>query len=127
MKQIGNRTKAKMQHLKQEWLRDTLMKRTHLLFLKSYVGAFFHPRKGEGVMEILNFIMAVLVACGVCRAILEHLGISKFQKYFKFPFHVLARIVLSPLEIILYLIHICFLANPLTKEKQTYGKRKKRF
>ena len=79
-------------------------------------------------MNIVGFIMALLVFCGVCNAILEHVGIKTGQKFFKMPFHVLARIVLLPLELLLYLVSVCFLASPLIrKEGRGRGKRKKQF
>ena len=76
-------------------------------------------------MEIINWIMAVLVACGVGRAMLEHMGIKKGQKVLKKPFDILARIVLSPLELVLYLFSLCLLASPFDKEKNPYRKRRK--
>lgn len=75
-------------------------------------------------MKIITGILLVLVAFGVCNAILEHLGIRTGQKFFKKPFTFLARGVLLPFELILRLVGICFLASPFDKEKRPKKERK---
>lgn len=59
-------------------------------------------------MKIITGILLVLVAFGVCNAILEDLGIRTGQKFFKKPFTFLARLVLLPFELILRLMALLF-------------------
>ncbi len=77
-------------------------------------------------MEIINFIMALLVACGVGSALCNGFGLYEHQKYFDFPFRVIAKIIILLLLVVFGVLRLAFtvfvtlvdLADVLTYKKK---------